>query len=252
MEKNKEETIAFKYEPTMSEETSEPTDKQEKKKFNYKFKPRHLILIIAAIIMLITTTFLAVNFFAKSGEPVYGARCDGRVEVDMKIVNDAMNQFNTESDPLETASVSLNCLTFEFKLGFKPETSVVDAQNTARDLLTRIDQTLGHPIETGRKYSNLFFKIDGVKQYDVTMLLTGGEGFPVFGSKEALEDDFAWSVNRPRDEEYARQLREEAERKKAEAEAQRIAEEEAKKNGGKTEETPVEQPKEENKEGGGE
>ncbi len=258
---NKDETIAFKYEQTKTEEPTTSTDKKPKMKFKYRFRPRHLILIVAAIIVTVVSVFLAVNFFAKTGEPVYGDRCVGAVEVDQAKVTEVINQFNSESDALETAEVSINCLTFEFKLGFKPEVAVEDAKNVARDLLTRVDQSLGHPVEEGRPFSNLFYRIDGVKQYDVTFMLTGGEGFPVFGSKQALAVDFAWTSNSPKDPDYARQLREEADRLAAEEAAQKAAEEAAKnqpkeeqpKEEQQPEEKPAEeqQPAEENKEGGG-
>lgn len=171
----------------------------KKTKRKYTFKWIHLIPI-TFVVCVIGFGIYIVSSLNTSG-PVYAKRCSSGIKIEetkLTEASDAIKNINGIAD----AKVSVDCLIVKLSLNLNDDVDIAMAKEISTEATHELDRVLGFEKNSEEDAYSKIFSTDGNKrQYDLELILYGTqEGFPVFGTKQYLNNDITFTDANPKDE----------------------------------------------------
>lgn len=171
-----------------------PTSTRRKKTKTRGIKRWQLVLLILfALVVAFTGTMI---YMAREDGPVYGDRCDGQMTVKRSAIKATISEMKRRDRHLiQDFNITVQCKELKFDIAFKHNATEVQAKEVARRAVRTLDQKVGAPSYKHSKYSALFNKYNGVKQFECDFYMTcpKGNSWPIYGTKMAGHDRFNFS-----------------------------------------------------------
>ena len=182
---------------TTHKEMGIETSKEPKKKIQTKY----IVLGIVAVLVLAFGIYLYSAL--KDEGPVYGDRCEGLVTVQKSVLDGTMNEAKSKYSSIASIDIETACKQFKVDIVFNNGTSAKTAEEVSKEVVKILDSKGGQSAYEGSSYSELLNKHNGVKQYEVTFYLTGGNDtdYPIYGTKQAGKDDIGFTLSSVKDQE---------------------------------------------------
>ncbi len=186
-------------EPVINEEVEPMKENTQKKKFKYKPRLWHFVLL--AFVIGVGGFMTWVYIVSSHDGPIYGDRCASAIAIDQASIDSTVATIK-ENEAVQDVIIEVECNTIKFTMTFVDDTSSKDGQTIAKDALLTLDDTIGNEKVEDSKYSNLFTYTEENNQYDVSFVLrsNGDSDYPIFGQKHPTSESIAFTGSNPADQ----------------------------------------------------